>query len=145
MDEQEQQKNRRFSPDEVGELVELAGRLDEYSRDISLDNLKEVAAEMGVSEAALHQAIEAKDELAAKTNKPKKKAKADKEVFKGTPKQEKILNLRRSLPGLITGAVSVAAVDFMTTGAITWSRWALFGIGMAVLALVVPLINPNDE
>ena len=64
MDEQKREEKRRFTPDEVGELVELAGRLDDDSRDLSLDNVKQVALEMGVGEEALRRAIAEKDALA---------------------------------------------------------------------------------
>ena len=62
-DAQDRDKDRRFTQDEVGELVELAGRLDEHSMDLSMDSLTEVAAEMGVTESALRAAIAERDAL----------------------------------------------------------------------------------
>jgi hypothetical protein len=143
MDEQEHKKARRFSPEEVGELVELAGRLDEHSRDISHDNLKQVAAEMGVSEAALQKAIDAKDQLAAEARNDEESAEKVVDALSGRAK--KVREIRSALPGLVIAAFSVVVVDFATSGGFTWSRWPLMGISIAIVAQLVGFIGPNDE
>ena len=143
MDEQVEKKARRFSPDEVGELVEFAGRLDEHSRDISHNSLKQVAAEMGVSEDALQQAIDTKDQLAAEARSDEESA--EKVVGAVLDRAKKVREMRSSLPGLLIAAFSVVAIDFVTTGGFTWSRWPLMGISIAIVAQLVGFIAPSDE
>jgi hypothetical protein len=137
-DAQDRDKDRRFSQDEVGELVELAGRLDEHSTDLSMESLTEVAAEMGVTESALREAIAARD---AKTT-------DDAAVDKPDPKSTRadlVKEFRRQLQGFITAGFIVVAIDFMTTGGFTWSRWPLFGVGIAVVATGAKLIGPLED
>jgi dephospho-CoA kinase len=51
--------DQRFSVEEVGELIELAARLDELaaSDGLSYDQLIRVADEVGISQAALERAV----------------------------------------------------------------------------------------
>jgi hypothetical protein len=137
-DAQDRDKDRRFTQDEVGELVELAGRLDEHSTDLSMESLTEVAAEMGVTESALQEAIAERDE----------KAIADAAVDEPDPKTtraELVKEFRRQLQAFITTGFIVVAIDFLTTGGFTWSRWPLFGIGIGVVAAGAKLVGPADD
>ncbi len=137
-DAQDRDKDRRFTQDEVGELVELAGRLDEHSTDLSMDSLTEIAAEMGVTESALRDAIAQRDE----------KTIADAAVDKPDPKTtraELVKEFRRQLQAFITTGFIVVAIDFMTTGGFTWSRWPLFGIAIGVVAAGAKLVGPTDD
>jgi len=138
MDAQDRDKQRRFTRDEVGELVELAGRLDEHSTDLSMDALTEVAAEMGVSESALQEAIAEAD------------AKVTEQEAVPTPepilsRKEQVKHFRRQLQGFISTGFIVVAIDFLTTGAFTWSRWPLFGLAIGVVAAGANLIGPDED
>ena len=54
-----QRQQRRFSTDEVGELIDLAARLDDLvdSSGLSYDELVRVAGEVGISREAIERAI----------------------------------------------------------------------------------------
>ena len=58
MDREELSK-RRFTQDEIGELIETASRLDQLSveKGLTYDELRRVALEMGISEEALAKAV----------------------------------------------------------------------------------------
>lgn len=58
---QEQYRNKRFSGDEIGELIELATRLDQKDatreEGISFQELHQIATELGISDQALLEAV----------------------------------------------------------------------------------------
>ena len=66
---------RRFSVEEVGELMDLAGRLDDLatSTGLSYDELLRVADEVGISRAAIERAVVEERADRRRTNKHARK------------------------------------------------------------------------
>lgn len=142
--DREEVGRERFSTDEMTEIIETAARLDDVSRDpneVTLADITQVAAELGISDEAVMAAVaerrRAADERRAldeeRRGLRRKRAKAWRDW-------------RAHLASYIAVIGGLLALDLVTSGSATWWFYPAiaWGMGLGVHTLVV-LFNADDE
>ena len=130
----QEQQPRRFSQEEVGDLIETASKLEwaaatSPTDDVSLDELKSIAAEMGISDQALAAAL-------AKQAKEEREAAAVLEEERAKARRVKAawLAWRTHIAVYVAVLLGLAVIDLMTGGGIDWVQWPAAGWGIGLLA-----------
>lgn len=140
----QEQQPRRFTRDEVGDLIETASKLEwaaatQSTSDVSLDELKSIAAEMGISDQALAAALakQDKEERAAARAREEERAK-DQRV------KNAWLAWRTHLAVYVAVLLGLFVIDLMT-GPGLWVQWPAAGWGIGLLAHTgVMVANKGD-
>lgn len=154
--ERDELESRRFSQDEVGELIETATRLDQLrheGRGLSVDELRQIALELGISDeallAAVHQRME-KDRAAAAADDEaeKHRAKAEKADRKRRDARRSQVNeWKEHMASYIGVMAGLAAFDWFPDRSFDWVVWpaAGWGIGIAIHTATVLFGVEEDE
>lgn len=136
----ESAEDERFSRDELGGLIATATRLDQLNaeRGLTLDEVREIASEVGVSDSAILEAVHA--EITER-----RVARDQNEVEVSVDRQ----TLRRRLASQVGtyGAVmaGLAATDFFPDQAFDWIWWPAAGWGMGIALQAVQLFFGDEE
>jgi len=140
MDEQSQQ--RRFFEEEVGELIETATRLDQLRHEgpgLGEEELRQVAAELGVSEAALQRALDQRAEQeaahrAARQARQEAQAAEAAAEAKRVRKRQKAINDWKSHAASYVGVIGgLAAIDWFSETGFDWFFFPAAGWGIGFL------------
>lgn len=152
--EPEELERRRFSREEVGDLIETATRLDHlaYERGLSLDELRSVAAEVGVSDESLVRAVH--ERLAAERGERERQRLAEQAVHADQKRQadaadEKRLRINRWVNGVgayVATIGGLAVFDWFSGGpGLDWVWWPAAGWGIAVVADTFRTFFPTGD
>lgn len=154
--ERDELESRRFSQEEVGELIETATRLDQLrheGRGLSVDELRQVALELGISDEALltavHQRMEQDRTAAAAAaedeNRRTKEAKADQK--RRAARRSQINEWKEHVASYIGVMAGLAAFDWFPDQSFDWVVWpaAGWGIGLAIHTTTVLFGVEEDE
>ena len=138
--DREELERRRFTQDEVGELIETASRLDHLTTEngLSFQELRRVATELGISDKALLEAVAR--ELDAERAAREKEAAAQEAEEKKRKRRRKTLNEWKShLTSYIAVIGGLAAIDWFSGGGLDWFFYpaAGWGIGLVIHTLNV--------
>ncbi len=130
----QEQQPRRYTQEEVGDLIETASKLEwaaatSNTSDVSLDELKSIATEMGISDQALAAAL-------AKQEKEDREAQA---ALEERRKRERRVRAawtawRTHIAVYVAVLLGLAVIDLMTGGGIDWVQWPAAGWGIGLLA-----------
>ncbi len=127
-------QDRSFTPEEVGELIEAATRLQQVASDdstISFQRLARIAAELGIEDSALLEAVarrlEARDAIEHEKAAATKRLRRRRKAWRGW---------RGHLASYIGVISGLALLDFATSPS-NWPNWFFYpaagwGIGLLV-------------
>lgn len=152
---EEQFEQRRFSREEIGELIETATRLDQLKSEgegLGVEELRQVAGELGISEEALQAALEERaraeqEQRLEREVEEQSAALAREEDTARRDKRRRQLNEWRSHLASYIGVIGgLTAFDWFPDGSLDWVWWpaAGWGIGMLIHTLTV-LFGVEDQ
>jgi hypothetical protein len=148
-------EQRRFNQEEIGELIETATRLDQLRHDgqgLGIDELRQVATELGISDEALLSAVhhrmeterEAARMAAEQEQRTADEANAERERKQGRrarPNEWK--SDVASYVGVIAG---LAAFDWFPDRSFDWVFWPAAGWGIwIVIDTIQVALGAEDE
>jgi 2TM domain len=131
--EQQDLPARRFTKEELGEVIELATRLEQSRRPtddpgVSLQDLRTIAAELGISDAALLEAVaaqlEARDEV---------KARLDTQAKRDARWREMVRAWKLHLAVYLSTMAGLFVIDVSSDGAIDFVMYPAAAWGIAIL------------
>lgn len=141
----QEQQPRRFTQEEVGDLIETASKLEwaaatSSTSDVSLDELKSIAAEMGISDQGLAAALAKQEreerELAAVRDQARRRERRVRAAW---------MAWRTHIAVYVAVILGLAVLDLMTGDGINWVQWPAAGWGIGLLAHTgVMLANRGD-
>ena len=129
----QEQEPRRYTQEEVGDLIETASKLEwaaatSATSDVSLDELKSIASEMGISDKALAAALARQE----REDREAQVALDEKRV-----REERVkanwLAWRTHIAVYVAVLLGLTVIDLMT-GAGWWVQWPAAGWGIGLLA-----------
>lgn len=138
---QEQYRDRRFSGDEIGELIELATRLDQKNalreQGISFQELHQIAMELGISDQALLEAV------AKRIAGERSTAELAGALAKQTSRWEKALTALKIHTGTyLASLLGLTVIDVASGDGVDWVFYPAAGWGMGLLIhAVVTMVN----
>jgi hypothetical protein len=144
-------QDRRFTQDEVGELIENATRLDNLrheGRGLSVDELRQVALELGISDESLLAAVHERMENERRRHEAEARsldlARADDE--RRIARKKQLNDWKAGLASYIGVIAGLAVFDYFPDGQFDWVWWpaAGWGIGIAIHTFNV-LFGVEDE
>jgi hypothetical protein len=141
--DRERPERQRFTTDEMGEIIETAARLDGVSHDpnaVTLDEIAQVAAELGISDEAVMAAVAERRREA--------------EAERAEEEQRRELRRKRArawrawrahIASYISVMLGLVLLDLVTGPGGWWYYPAIaWGMGLGVHTLVI-LFNATDE
>lgn len=142
--DREEVGRERFSTDEMSEIIETAARLDGISHDpneVTLAEITQVAAELGISDEAVMAAVAERRREAAEQRA------LDEERKDLRRKRAKAWrDWRAHLASYVAVILGLLLLDLVTGGTLSWWFYPAiaWGMGLGVHTLVV-LFNADDE
>jgi DNA-binding transcriptional MerR regulator len=138
--DREELERRRFSQDEVGELIETATRLDGLAGDsgLSLDELRGVAAELGISDDALLEALETRLR-AEREERAEQAQEAVSSAATANARRAQINEWKQHTAAYLGVNGGLAILDLITGSGFNWFFYvaAAWGIGYLIHSLLV--------
>ncbi len=133
-------ERRRFSQEEVGELIETATRLDGLTGDkgLSLDELRGIAAELGVSDEALLGALD--ERLRAERTEREEQDLAEASIAARTDaRHEQVKEWKQHTAAYLGVNGGMAILDLVTGSGFDWFYYiaAMWGIGYLIHSMLV--------
>lgn len=133
-------ERRRFSQEEVGELIETATRLDGLTGDkgLSLDELRGIAAELGVSDEALLGALD--ERLRAERTEREEQDLAEASIAARTDaRHEQVKEWKQHTAAYLGVNGGMAILDLLTGSGFDWFYYiaAMWGIGYLIHSMLV--------
>lgn len=142
----QESSERRYSREEVGDLIETASKLEwstATSSDVSLEELKSIASELGISDAALSAAL-AKQRAQEERNEREIDAQRD-EQRKRQQRVARAWRDWRAHIGAYVGVILGLTVMDALTGPGWWVQWPAVGWGIGLLSHTgVMIANRGD-
>jgi SOS response regulatory protein OraA/RecX len=143
----EELSNRRFSHEEVGEVIEMATRLqqlgDGKDSTLSYGELRRVAAELGISDEALVQAV------AKRLERDRIDRVEAREQARLDAKRRQRVNEWKAHAASYLGVIGgLAAIDLFSGGGFDWFFFpaAGWGIGLAIHTIMVWMnVEPEED
>lgn len=143
----DRESQRRFSQEELGDIIETAARLDRASAeptttgDVSYQELRQIALELGISDEALVAAV-AKQREAEKAEQAAEAEQAEERRRRANAWK----GWRAHLASYIAVIGGLFLLDFVTSAELTWWFYPAigWGIGLGVHTLVM-LFNAEDD
>ena len=137
--------DRRFSRQEVGDLIETATRLDGLategvSEDVSWAELRQIAAELGISDEALLHAVAERLE----SERARSEAAAEEEE-KAEQRRQAWLGWRVHLASYVAVMTGLLLLDLVTGGGIDWVVYPAIGWGIGLLVHTFTLLVTGGE
>lgn len=139
---EEHSEQRRFSHEEVGELIETATRLEQLRHEgegIGVDELREVAVELGISEEALGRALDERERQRVAEQTAQEVAAANRSqqadaAEQRMRKRRKALNEWKSHAASYVGVIGgLAVIDLLTSDGLDWVYYPAAGWGIGFL------------
>ena len=138
--DREELERRRFSQDEVGELIETATRLDGLAGDkgLSLDELRGVAAELGISDDALLEALESRLH-AEREERAEQAQEAAASAATASARRAQVNEWKQHTAAYLGVNGGLAILDLITGSGFNWFFYvaAAWGIGYLIHSLLV--------
>jgi hypothetical protein len=141
--ERDELADRRFSQEEIGELIETAARLDQLRHEgqgLSVEELRQIATELGISDeallAAVHHRMEAErasaEEAANEQRRREKEAKAERK--RREARRSQLNDWKAHLASYAGVMAGLSAIDFFPDRSLDWVVFpaAGWGIGLAI-------------
>lgn len=139
---EERSEHRRFSRDEVGELIETATRLDQLSSEgqgLSEDELRRIALELGISQDSLEHALaerRRKDEAERATARDAAEARRieARAAERRSTQRRKAINEWKAHATSYFGVIGgLAAIDLFSGDGFDWFFYPAAGWGIGFL------------
>ncbi|NND84265.1 MAG: 2TM domain-containing protein [Acidimicrobiia bacterium] len=138
--DREELEQRRFSQEEVGELIETATRLDGLvgDRGLTLEELRNVAAELGISDDALLEALETRLRGERAEKEEQEAAEATTAALADT-RRAQVNEWKQHTAAFLGVNGGLAILDLVTGGGFEWFFYATaaWGIGYLIHSLLV--------
>ena len=138
--DREELERRRFSQEEVGELIETATRLDGLVGDsgLSLDELRGVAAELGISDEALLEALETRLR-AEREEQAEQEQEAATSAAVATARRAQVNEWKQHTAAYLGVNGGLAILDLITGSGFNWFFYvaAAWGVGYLIHSLLV--------
>lgn len=137
--------DRSFSREEVGELIETATRLERLgsegvSEDVSWAELRQIAAELGISDEALLHAVAQRLE----TERAASQAEAE-EAEKAEQRRKAWLGWRAHIASYVAVMTGLLMLDLVTGDGIDWFFFPAIGWGIGILVHTFTLLVTGGE
>lgn len=137
--------DRRFSRDEVGDLIETATRLDRLSSEgvtgeVSWAELRQIASELGISDEALLHAVAQRLEI----DRAASEAEAE-EHEKAEQRRKAWLGWRAHMASYVAVMIGLLMLDLVTGDGIDWFVYPAIGWGIAILIHTLTLLVTGGE
>lgn len=129
--DREELTRRRFTQDEIGELIETAARLDQLSveKGLTYDELRRVALELGISDEALAKAVA--QELDAKRSAEEQQEKARAVEKKRQKRRRKEINEWKGHAASYSAVIGgLALIDWFSGRGFDWFFYPAAGWGI---------------
>jgi hypothetical protein len=138
--DREELERLRFSQEEVGELIETATRLDGLvgDRGLSLEELRGVAAELGISDDALLEALETRLHAERKAREEEARQVASSAATAST-RRAQVNGWKQHTAAYLGVNGGLAILDLITGSGFNWFFYvaAAWGIGYLIHSLMV--------
>jgi hypothetical protein len=138
--DREELERLRFSQEEVGELIETATRLDGLlgDRGLSLEELRGVAAELGISDDALLEALETRLHAERKAREEEAREAASSAATAST-RRAQVNGWKQHTAAYLGVNGGLAILDLITGSGFNWFFYvaAAWGIGYLIHSLMV--------
>lgn len=138
--DREELERRRFTHEEVGELIETATRLDGLvgDRGLTLDELRGVAAELGISEDALLEALEVRRRAERDEQEERAQHAAAAAATEGA-RRTQVNGWKQHTAAYLGVNGGLAILDLITGSGFNWFFYvtAAWGIGFLIHSLLV--------
>lgn len=138
--DREELERRRFSQEEVGELIETATRLDGLVDEggLSLDELRDVASELGISDDALLEALERRL-IEERTEREEQAIEQASRSAREEARQSQVREWKEHTAAFLGVNGGLATLDLITGGGFDWFFYvtAAWGIGYLIHTLLV--------
>lgn len=138
--DREELSRRRFSQEEVGELIETASRLDHLSVEngLSFEELRRVALELGISDRALLEAV-AREIEAERATREQETAESEALEKKARRRRKRINEWKSHLVSYVSVIGGLAAIDWFSGAGFDWFFFpaAGWGIGLVIHTFTV--------
>ena len=133
MDREELSK-RRFTQDEIGELIETASRLDQLSleKGLTYDELRRVALELGISEEALARAV-AQEQEAQRAAEEQREAVREAERKRHKRRRKEINEWKAHAASYVAVICGLGLIDWISGGGFDWFFYPAAGWGIGFL------------
>jgi len=144
----QEQQPRRYTREEVGDLIETASKLEwaaatSSPSDVSLDELKSIASEMGISDQALAAALAKQEQEDEKADALRREREAEERAREKRVKAAWTA-WRTHIAVYVAVLLGLFVIDLMT-GPGLWVQWPAAGWGIGLLAHTgVMLVNKGD-
>jgi hypothetical protein len=153
--ERDELGERRFNQEEIGELIETATRLDQLRHDgqgLSIEELRQVATELGISDEALltavHDRMEAERQVSeaaaevARSNAQREKA----ERTLQERRRARLNEWKSDLATYVGVIAGLAAFDWFPDQSFDWVFWPAAGWGIwIVIDTIQVALGAEDE
>lgn len=132
-------ERRRFSKEEVGELIETATRLDGLTDNgLGLDELRGIAAELGVSDEALLGALDERLR-AERAERAEQDLTAASIAARKDARHEQVKEWKQHTAAYLGVNGGMAILDLLTGNGLDWFYYiaAMWGIGYLIHSMLV--------
>jgi MoaA/NifB/PqqE/SkfB family radical SAM enzyme len=142
--DREPSERQRFSTDEMGEIIETAARLDGVSHDpneVTLDEIAQVAAELGISDEAVMAAVaERRREAEARKAEEEERREARRKRARAWRAW------RAHIASYVSVMLGLVLLDLVTGPGAWWYYPAIaWGMGLGIHTLVIAFNATDDE
>ena len=132
----------RFSQEEMSEILEMAARLDGPADDeLTREDVTQIAAELGISEDAVRQAMDRREREAAA-----ERAKVEAEAEHKASRSREWRAVRAAIARVAPMIAFFLIIDLVTGGGLSWWYWPVLGISIPVIGqLMGVLLRTGDN
>jgi hypothetical protein len=151
---EEQEERRRFSREEVGELIETATRLDQMRAEgegLDEHDVRQVAAELGISKEALQRALdqqaerEAAEAAAERAAEETRAAEVARSEEQRRDRQKAINEWKAHTTSYLSVIGGLAVIDWFTGGGFDWVFYPAAGWGIAYVIHTLNVLFRVDD
>jgi hypothetical protein len=153
--ERDELERRRFNQEEIGELIETATRLDQLRHDgqgLSIEELRQVATELGISDEALLAAVhdrmesERKGSEAAAEQERRKASEEEAEQTRREKRRTRLNEWKSDLATYVGVIAGLGAFDWFPDQSFDWVFWPAAGWGIwIVIETIQVALGAEDE
>ncbi|MGF1666572.1 MAG: 2TM domain-containing protein [Acidimicrobiia bacterium] len=153
--ERDELEQRRFNQEEIGELIETATRLDQLRHDgqgLSVEELRQVATELGISDEALLAAVHERMETerqgseAASEQERQNSQQANAAQALQERRRSRLNEWKSDLATYVGVIAGLAAFDWFPDQSFDWVFWPAAGWGIwIVIDTIQVALGAEDE
>ena len=144
--DRDQDRKRRYSQDEMNEILDAAARLDDLSgepAELTLDEVAQIGAELGSSPDAVREVVTQRE--AERAAEAAERAAAEAAIaHEEAERARQWRRWRASVARFVPMAAFFFILDLVTGGGLTWFWWPLLGIGIALIGQTTRLLMRAD-